>query len=83
MQKRNQKDKSFRLRATNTKAKSRELIKVVSRGAVGEKKLSLAPAKKGKKGMVFDKGTGGGRHGNKDKNWKNRRSASGNVFRSM
>ena len=72
---RSQKDKSFGSRAVNTKDKSRGSSAGFSRGAVGEKEISFMPAKKGKQRPVYDQGSRGEK--------KDRRSASGNVFRRM
>jgi ribosome biogenesis protein ENP2 len=80
VQKRQQKDKSFGSRAVTAKEKSRDFGTVVSRGAVGEKEVSFVPAKKGKKPMRFDSER---RDGDGKREKKDRRSASGNVFRQM
>ena len=70
---RHQKDKSFGARAINARDRPREFKGASSRGAVGEKEISFMPAKKGKQKPTYDQSPRG------DK--KDRRSASGNVFR--
>lgn len=72
---RNQKDKSFGARRINVKDRSRGSGAGISRGAVGEKEVSFVPAIKGKRKPAYDQAP---REENKD-----RRSASGNVFRRM
>jgi ribosome biogenesis protein ENP2 len=73
---RNQKDRSFGARATGLKDRPREFNGASSsKGAVGEKEISFVPAKKGKQRPVYDKSARGEK--------KDRRSASGNVFRRM
>jgi ribosome biogenesis protein ENP2 len=70
-----QKDKSFGSRATGLKERPRGVNGSSSREGVGEKEISFVPIKKDKHRPVYDKSTRG--------EHKDRRSASGNVFRRM
>lgn len=75
-----QRDRSFGTRAGGLKERqSRDVV--INRGGVGEKEVSFTPARKERKGerkVEYEKGE------KKDgKGWKDRRSASGNVFRGM
>jgi ribosome biogenesis protein ENP2 len=71
---RNQKDKSFGARAVILKDRVRDHSSVSSRRPAGEKEISFVPAKKEKKNLSF---------GKNQRAEKERRSASGNVFRRM
>ncbi|KAF2429290.1 WD40 repeat-like protein [Tothia fuscella] len=91
------KEKSFGSRAAGLKDTKRSSSLAVRNGTgVGEKEVSFMPAKKEKKdrrgdgsGGFVDDGRGESRsgerngEGGKRGNWKDRRSASGNVFRGL
>ncbi|KIV99356.1 uncharacterized protein PV09_09014 [Verruconis gallopava] len=71
----NKKDRSFGARTGSLKEKSKSTVRVSSGGAVGEKEISFVPARKQKSQSVPDE--------SRKKDKKERRSASGNVFRRM
>jgi ribosome biogenesis protein ENP2 len=82
------KEKSFGARAVHLKDRKRDFKG--ERGGVGEKSVSFMPEKKEKRRPrrnEEDGGDGGGDGGGpgekKKGNWKDRRSASGNVFRGL
>jgi ribosome biogenesis protein ENP2 len=72
---RDQKNKTFGARAVSLKDRARDHGGISSRGAVGEKEISFVPQKKAKQKPVYEK--------SQRADYKDRRSASGNVFRRM
>jgi ribosome biogenesis protein ENP2 len=77
-------EKSFGARAVHLKERKRDFKG--DGGGVGEKSVSFMPEKKEKRRLQRKEDDGGDGEGNGEKKrggWKDRRSASGNVFRGL
>ncbi|KAI7341195.1 nucleolar protein 10 [Hortaea werneckii] len=81
----NRQSKSFGDLASSLPARQRDVggNRGTRGGVVGEKEVTFAPEKKGKKRAGEEDGGAGGRQASRGQKEKERRSASGNVFRRL